>query len=251
MSQFMSLVFDIILIAIAAICVIGGARRGFFKSVMSFVSGIAALLLSYAFTPSLAPVISEKFILPSLSSGIGSTLESIAENGVNTAGEAIYDLTKLAENEQFLTVAERYGADRGSLSSLIDQIGVGTKAAVDKVAEAVARPISDTLSNVIAFIVIFVVSIIALRIVIWLVGLLFSMPVLKGLDRTLGLVFGAVSALFFVWIFSMLCSTVITALSAAYPAAFSVDIIENSHLLKFFATYNVIGAVSSALGFLN
>lgn len=245
----MSIVLDIILAAIAVICIISGAKRGFFKSVMSLVSGIVALLVSYAFTPTLSVIINEKFILPSLSEGISSTLASIAESGVNSAGETVYELSNLLENGQFLSVVDRYGADRESISSLVDQIGVGTRAAVDKIAEAVASPVSEMLSNIIAFIVIFIAAVIVLRVVIWLAGLVFSLPVLKELDRTLGLVFGVISALFFVWIFSMLCSTVLTALSAAYPGTFSADIIEKSYLLRFFATYNVIGALSGALGF--
>lgn len=245
----MSLILDIILAAIAVICIIGGIRRGFFKLVMSFVSAIASLLLAYAFTPVLSGYINEKFILPGLASGIGSTLASIAEDGVNSVGEAVFNIPLLCDSSQFWTLADRYGADREALSSLTEQIGVGTRDAVDKVARAVAEPIALTLSDVIAFIIIFVVSLIAFGIIVKIIGSLFKLPVLKGIDKTLGLVFGIISALVFVWIFAMLSSAVLEVLSSAYPSTFSTDIIEDSYLLRFFAKYNVIGLITEAIGY--
>lgn len=245
----MSIVLDIILVAIAAICIVSGVRRGFFKSVMSLVCGIAALLVSYAFSPSLSVYLNEKFILPALSDGIGQTIASIADAGLNSAGEAVYDLTKLSSSEQFMSVVERYGADSDSVSDFIEQIGVGTRAAIDKMAEIVAKPISSTLSNITAFIIVFIAALIALRIIVWIAGLIFELPVLKGIDKLLGLVFGVVSALLFVWIFAMLADTVITALGSAFPSVFNTEVLENSYLVRFFSEHNVIDAVNKALGF--
>lgn len=247
----MSFVLDIILIAIAALNIILGVRRGFFKSVMSLISGIAALLVSFAFSPSLSVILNEKFILPSLSSGISQTLASIADGGVNASGETVYDLSLLTASEQFQNVLERFGANKDAVSEMVDQIGVGTRAAVDKVAELVAKPIANMLSDIVAFIIIFVVSLIVLKLIVWIIGLIFELPVFKGLDRSLGLVFGIISALLFIWIFSMLASTVVTALGAAFPSVFNTEIIENSHLVKFFSEYNVISSISSALGYID
>ena len=61
----MSIVLDIVLVVIAAVCIISGYRRGFFKTVMGLVSGIASLLAAYSFSPALSAWIYEKFMLNS------------------------------------------------------------------------------------------------------------------------------------------------------------------------------------------
>lgn len=244
----MSIVLDIVLVVIAAVCIISGYRRGFFKTVMGLVSGIASLLAAYSFSPALSAWIYEKFMLNSLSGGLCTTFSSIAETGADAASK-VYDLTKLLDSQQFLDVISRYGADRDKVESLIDGIGVGGEDAVRRVSDAVAAPVAQTVSDIIAFIAVFAVTLIALKIITHFIGLLFKLPVLHGLDKTLGLVFGCLCALFFVWVFAMVAAAAVTALSSAYPATFSENILENSFLLKFFAKYNVIGEISDALGF--
>lgn len=244
----MSIVLDIILIVIAAVCIISGYRRGLFKTVMGLVSGIASLLAAYSFSPALSAWICERFVLDSLSGGLCTTFASIAQTGADAANK-VYDLTKLLDSQQFVDVLTRYGADKDKVESLIDSIGVGGEDAVRRVSDAVAAPAAETISDIIAFIAVFAVALIALKIITHFIGVLFKLPVLNGIDKTLGIVFGCVAALFFVWVFAMAAAALVTALAGAYPSTFSESAIEKSFLLKFFAKYNVIGAISGALGF--
>ena len=245
----MSIVLDIGLIAIGAGCIICAVRRGLFKTVMGLVSGIAALLCAYSFSPMLSTWIYNKFLLDSFSGSLCTTFSSIAEDSAAGAAEKVYDLTKLCESDQFLGVLTRYGADRDKVQEVIDSVGVGGEDAVRRVSDIVAAPLATTVANIIAFAAVFIAAFAVLRLLTFIIGLIFKMPVLRGLDRTLGLVFGCIEALFFVWIFAMIAAVTVTALSCAYPATFSADILEKSILLKFFAKYNAVGAVSQALGF--
>ena len=119
--------------------------------------------------------------------------------------------------------------------------------AVERVAYTVAHPVSLALSDIMAFIVIFAVSLIVLKIIVWVVGLLFRLPVLRELDRTLGLVFGIVTALLSVTVFAVLTESVVDILSTLYPGSFSYNIIESSLVLELLAKYNVLTFINSIM----
>ena len=243
-----SLVLDIIIIAITALLIIAGYRRGFFKSVMTLCTGVASVLVAYTFTPRLSLWLKENFILEKLAGGLSDTLESIA----GTGSDGVYDMTKLIRDSQFGEIVSRYGADPDKIAGVVSDMGDGavnaTAAAAKTVARAVAEPIASTVSDVVAFVALFIGAVLVLKLVTWLLGFVFRLPVLRTMDRLMGLVFGVLSALLFVWVFAMLSDSALTALSAIAPGSFSPDILNDSHLLTFFAKYNVVSVICKAAG---
>ena len=258
-----SLVLDIIIIAITALLIIAGYRRGFFKSVMTLCTGVASVLVAYTFTPRLSLWLKENFILEKLAGGLSDTLESIA----GTGSDGVYDMTKLIRDSQFGEIVSRYGADPDKIAGVVSDMGDGavnaTAAAAKTVARAVAEPglsdfkkrldlraepIASTVSDVVAFVALFIGAVLVLKLITWLLGFVFRLPVLRTMDRLMGLVFGVLSALLFVWVFAMLSDSALTALSAIAPGSFSPDILNDSHLLTFFAKYNVVSVICKAAG---
>ena len=242
----MGIILDIILIAIAAACVIYGLKKGFFKAVMSFVTGIASLLLAYTFTPPLSRLIYENAVIDKVAGSLAKTFASIAEAGKDAAENVVYDLTLLIESAQFQHTVEQCGAESDKVESFIGEASGGYEA-VEQVAYFVAEPVSRAVSELCAFIAIFVLSMVALRVLTALLGLIFKLPVLKELDKTLGLVFGIASALFFCFVFSMLAQSVVDILGKLYPGTFGGEIMESSLLVRLLAKYNIIGAITNAL----
>ena len=170
----MGLVFDAIVVIIAIIMIVTGYKRGLFKSIMTLISGIAALMLSYAFTPWLSDILNKKFFLNKLAGGITDTLASLSENGINTANEAMYDVSKLIGDSGFTSIAERYGSNNAASEKAISSISDSSHTAVEKAAEIVARPIATTVSDITAFIVIFVVSLVLLKVLTFLIDKIFK-----------------------------------------------------------------------------
>lgn len=231
------IVLDIILVAIVVVSVVYGVRNGFFKSLASFVSGIAALLCAYTFTPMLSLFIQEKFIINNVTESIAKTLASVAEAGKTAEGAILYDLSKLLENSQFSSIAERAGLVPEKVLEGVQGTDYG---AVEAAARAVAEPLSRAVAETVAFIAVFILSFAILRLLTHFVGLVFKLPVLKEIDKTLGLVFGAVSALFFVWVFAMTADSLVTALSGIAPSLFTSEMIESSVLCEIFVDLNPI-----------
>ncbi len=243
----MHFILDIVILALCVLTIFVSYKRGFFKSVMSLCSGIAALLVAYTFTPRLALIVKEKFLLDKIAGGVTDTLASMAKSGTDGTQTVVYDLSKLLENSQCLSILDQYGADSQAVTDLIHSVNDGSHAAVEEVAYAVSDPIAGTIANIIVFIGLFLTAILVLRLITWAIGAIFTLPVLRGVDKTLGLVFGVVSALLFVWIFAMVVAAALDAIASVAPGTVDPGILDDSILLKFFARYNPVEAIANAI----
>ena len=244
----MQYILDILIVVICVITIVISWKRGLFKSIMSLCSGVAALLVAYAFTPAVASFLKAKVFLSAIAGGVVDTLASMAKTGAEGAGAVVYDLSKLLENDQFLSILNQYGASSEKITEMIAAANDGSREAVEAVAYAVADPIASLLSRVIAFFGLFIVALIVLKLLTLVIGLFFKLPVLKQTDRTLGLVFGVFTALLFVWVFSAAVGNILGALSAIAPGTFDPAMLERSILLRFFATYNPVELIGKLIG---
>ena len=74
----MSILFDLILIVVAAICIISGVRRGFIRSVINIVTLAAAVICAYMFMPAVSAYLHEEFIEESVSAPVEEELAGMA-----------------------------------------------------------------------------------------------------------------------------------------------------------------------------
>ena len=86
-----------------------------------------------------------------------------------------------------------------------------------------------------AFLLIFFASVVVLRLLTWLLDMLFQLPVLKTANTMLGLLVGVVIALFWAWVLCPLSITFIRAMASISPELFNESVIDNSVILSFFA----------------
>ena len=209
---------------------------------MSLVSGVAAFVVSYAFTPTASLYIKEKFIIDGVRGSLTKTFASIAESASTAAGEKLYDVTKLLDDPQVSKMLEGVGAEVSP--DEIMETAPGAFGAVESIANMVADPIATMISDVIAFGVLFVAAIIVLKIVTVVIGAFFKLPVLNTLDKTMGIVFGIASGAFFSVLVVIVITSVSATLASSSPGTFSNEIVENSLIIKLFSDINVIGNIS-------
>ncbi|MBQ4066875.1 MAG: CvpA family protein [Clostridia bacterium] len=239
----MGYILDIIIVAIAVICIVYGAKTGFFKALMALISGIVALLIAFTFTPMLSQYISDNYIADRISGTIETTFMSIAETD-----DGGVDMEALLESDQYKDLMERAGLDAEDIAEQIVGGESYGKNMVSSLARLAARPIAKAVSDVIAFIILFVVSFMLLKIITFVVGLFLKFPVLKELDKTLGIVLGVASALFFVFVFAMMADDGVAALNAVAPGSFDAGILEKSIIIGFVSKLNPISALASVFG---
>jgi uncharacterized membrane protein required for colicin V production len=224
-----SLVLDVILLIIAAMCLIGGYKKGFIRSVMNLVTAVVSFLAAYALTPRVAAYINEKFLMNMISGDIKDTLDSLTSV---TGG----DLVKLFSDmpEALSNMLSRYNSDVTAATAADTSEGL---------ARTIASPAVETISTAIAFLVIFIAAVIVMKLITLILDSVFKLPLLNGANKALGLVFGAATALVVIWCVSVFGGSLISALGSVAPEYFGDDVIDNSVVLQFFHKLNIIDSL--------
>ena len=237
----MSLIFDIIILAVCLITIFLGAKRGFVKSVMKLCSSVASLFAAYALYPTLAAYIKENFLHRTVADNIAATIKSITSSGAG-ANSVSYNIEKLFADmpEAFSQIVARYNADLPQLRDTYGSVADVTEAAVDSLAMAISAPVTDVLANIISFALIFAAAMLVLSIITWILDLIFKLPVLKAANTLLGLIFGVVCALVLAWLMGMVSIYLIGAMSSIYPELFNSTVVQNSVILKFISENNIL-----------
>ncbi|MBQ7836253.1 MAG: CvpA family protein [Clostridia bacterium] len=244
----MSLFLDALLVAVAVWCIVYGYRNGFFRSVMNLASGVLSLLVSYTFTPLLAELLKTKIFLHSIASGITATFASAAQTVVAETEETVYDLGRMVENEQIISVAEHYGVGREAFEELVNSAEASTYGAIERIALTVADRVASTISMACAFIIIFVAATVLLKVFTAIISTVFKMPVLRNMDTLMGTVAGAAAAFLFAWVISVSCQVLLPALVTIAPGVVTDSTFSNTVIIKFFAENSLVDIFSGMLG---
>ena len=241
----MSLIFDIIIVAVCILSIILGAKKGFIKSIMGMCTLIAALFLAYAFTPTLSAYVHDTEIMGNVSESIGDTIKSLSRTD-----EGEYNLEKMFEDmpDAFRQILDRYNANESELAGTITPEANATESVVDSLASAIAAPVVSVISNVVSFLLIFVAAVIVLKLLTLLLDLIFQLPVLKTANTMLGVLIGIVAALFWAWVLCPLSIAFIHAMSSISPDLFNESVIENSVILSFFSSNKIGDIINYLLG---
>lgn len=227
----MNLILDGIILAVCIISVVLGAKRGFIKSVMGVCTLIVSLLAAYTFTPAVSVYIEKQPFVENISDSITDTLKSLSKNDSGT-----YDLERLYRDmpDAFRQILQRYGADEKELADSVPPTETSEAEAVETLSRLIADPVVKAISGALAFLGIFTLSVIALKLLTWLLDLVFQLPVLKSANTMLGLLVGIVCAFLWAWILSSLTVVLIHAMSSISPELFSDSLVDSTVILKFF-----------------
>lgn len=238
----MSIALDLIILLLALSVIVSDTKKGFVKSFMGLISTAVSMLLAYAFTPWLSAVFRGKLVLADIASGISSTLKSLTASEDGT-----FNLEKLFSSQTYFEIAERYGAKTEALQELISGQTAADAAAVDSLSDLIAAPTATLISNASAFLVLFIGFLLLLRLLTWLMDLVFRLPVLQTANTAFGFVFGLLSAFLLVWGLSVASAYLITALGTVDEARFGKDIIEGTYVVRFFSQNNLLGVLRNVL----
>lgn len=229
MKNDMSLIIDILILAISVVIVLISRKRGFFKTLVSVASIIAAFVLAVTFAPRISGYFYDNVILDKLSDSISTTVSSISAK--DDSGE-VYDVKKLEGNSEFEDLVERFGGDVEKINEYIENVKENTSVAVEKVCRNVSAPLAMNISNALGFIIVFIVSFILIKVAVGLLSLIFKLPVLRDVDRSLGTIFGIICALLFILCVSVFASEISGLLNAVSPNMFDSAVVENSLIIR-------------------
>ncbi len=237
MSFNISLIFDIVLIALCIFFILRYAIRGFVRSLMALVKTILAPLVSIIFCTPLAKAISSAFFLNWSNGTVSKLLQSTAEG----EGYALYTLLDGIPN-WFVNLIMS-GLDKATTDDLwkyfvgnteTGELYLADAAKVDEFTTILGGQLSLLISIIISFIAIFVVAEILFIIIGALLNKLTRVSMVKFLNVLLGALIGAVLAAFFAMAICVGIDKVFDFGASYYPEVFNKSILDGTVLFKFF-----------------
>lgn len=219
----MYLAIDIILVAIMAATLIKAAKRGFVVSLFSLVTVAVSVIAAMMFYKDLSTYINDRFIHDRIAEYVGSLVSgAAAENG----GAA--DVGSLAAS-----LPDSLRATLQALGIDIVEFANGFDGGVEAFAGSLAVKISAVVSNILAFVAIFFVVFIVLKLLCLVLDVFAKLPVLNGINKAFGLVFGIVEAL----VLGVIIANVAVSLCGVYGAvnndAAFLEVAEKTVVAKF------------------
>lgn len=246
----MGIVVDIIIVAVGVLTVVMAYRAGLVKAVMGMLRGVVSFVAAYAFTPILGEMIYDGFMLKSISSGLETTIASLAENS-----DGSYDLAKMyetmaTENDGTLAdIARNYNVDMAALEEKCAGVTAGGKDAVSSVSDFIAGPIADSISSVMAFVLIFIGVFVVLTLLTKVVDGIFRLPVLYDVNKIFGVIFGLLEATLLVVFLCNAGAALLIALGSIDGNLFGADVVESTvimkNIMKIFPSADLFGLIGS------
>ena len=212
----MSVLLDILLIAVLAICVVVGWKRGFIRALRGFVTYI----LSFAVANSLYRLLAKSIIaLPFLQNMITDV-----------------DMPDIPANATFL---DKVSAIIQYISEQSGEEGLG---GTSEVVEAVINNyIAELLAAVISFLIVFLVTVLVLKLLLWILDMIVSrMPIIRHANGLLGCLIGLLNGFFWTWMISnVFVNFALPFLSDKWPAIFG-SAMANSFVVNLCTKINPI-----------
>ncbi len=200
----MSVLFDIILIIILAVCAVIGWKKGFIRALRGFVTYI----VSFAVANTLYRVVAKSVIkLPFLQKMITDV-----------------EMPELPANATFLDKMSeivRYISGKASFYNM-DETSETIKAILNNY-------IAELIACVVGFIVIFIVMVLVLKLLLWILDMVVSKtPVIRQANGLLGCIIGLFTGLFWTWIVSnVFVNFALPILNDKWPTVFVSEIADS------------------------
>lgn len=234
----MALVIDLLIAAICIFVVIRAYKNGFVKSVMSLVRGIVALVAAYAFTPTLAELIYDRFLLNGISKGIAESISSISN-----VGEGVFDLESMFETmpETLSRITEKYGTDVASLGKMCEGIKNGGAEQVTRISEYIASPVAEGIATGVSFIVLLAVANLVLSALTYVLDSIFHLPVLNGANKFTGLVLGLLEGILLCVVLGYGGALLVGYLGSIDGELFGEHVISSSFIMRTMSSLDLFG----------
>lgn len=224
------ILLDILLIVVLILFAVLGSRKGFILTLCSLVAVVVALVGANLVADMLAPKVADA-IQPKLEQVIvehlNEALQHTAFVGVSGDVAATSEEVPLSGVLEVLRESELYQGFIGSVEKALRE-GAATSAA--SAAARVAALLAKQVARSVIFIIAFFVILIAWGILSHVLDLVSKLPVIDGLNHTLGGVIGLVKGLVICYILVWLLYSV--------TGYVTVSVMNDSYIFRFFALHS-------------
>ncbi|MBO4392617.1 MAG: CvpA family protein [Clostridia bacterium] len=192
---------DILVVAIIALCIVIGAKKGLVRSVIGLFGKIISLVAAFFLSENLGVYLDQHYIHAPMRQWLINQLSPTAEN-VDASLNAL-DLNALfGQKPKFFTdIVDLLHLDFSQLmTKYLSMREGGAEQAKAAIINEMISPLSATVSRITAFIIIFIVCSVGVAVLWWLSDLIINLPIVKQLDTLGGAVFGALNGVLIVFL---------------------------------------------------
>ena len=234
-----AIITDIAVAAVMVLCVVWGAKRGLFKSLMGFLVLILALVVAARAADLVTDTLIEKRIRPATAEAIEARVdEMMAEN--------IDSISPLAEMEQVVEAIPNQFIREKALE-LLDTLGLSAEATPGysardtlvelgtEVADTVIDTVVHSLLYTLAYLVCFLAASLILRLLAKLLNVTFKLPGLHGLNSLGGGLFGLAEG----WLITTLALWILMA----FTDHISEELLRETFLARFLFSHSFFSSL--------
>ena len=216
----MSIVIDLILVAIVALCIFLGKRKGLTGYIIGILAFIISILLAFiVYKPVANFIIQHTQLDETIAEKVATMLE-----GTNVEkGEEIQKTENNVYPNAFVEQVNQY-------------VKEATEVQAENITDYVAENIATTIVYMITIIVVLIIANIALRIFGFLLNTIAELPILKQFNDVGGIIIGGVEGIVIVYIII----TVLTLLLPILKAENFMRAIDNSYIANYIYNHNLI-----------
>ena len=177
----MSIIIDLVIVAIIAICVLVGYYKGLTGSLLKIVSFVLALIIAFVLFKPVSNFIIDK-------TDWDENLEQAIRQSILKDEEKTNDETQKENMPEVIT---------DYINNAVEKAGKDAKTAI---VDSTARDVSVMIINIAVAIALFIISKIILLLIKGLANLLTKLPVIKQFDKAGGIIFGILQSLVIIYI---------------------------------------------------
>ena len=159
----MSIILDLIIVAIVLFFVITSAKRGFVKTVLDVVAFFLALYISVSFSGVLAEGIYNIFIKDAVVKSVEKSMPELPSN-LENIDKAFETMPKFVQN-----AAEKYGVSNDQLSEFLKN-SKNDEEIYENIVDSTAKPMIVNIVKSILYILLFIVLCIVFKFVVRIIN---------------------------------------------------------------------------------
>lgn len=231
----MSIILDLIVLAIIVITVLISAKRGFVRTLIELLGFIAAVFISFTISTPLANTTYDKIIEPSVLSSVSSVADTAAGNSISTVDTFWNEMP-----EWIKSGIEKAGISKDSLNgSITANIGNDIQSAAESASQSVIKPAVTTTLSLIYQTIILIVLLAVVKPLSKLVNKLFSFSVIGTANRVLGGVVGVPKGIIYAVAFCLVITLIVSFTKNGF-LIFTGEAMEKSLFFSFVYSLRLI-----------
>lgn len=222
---------DGVIIGIILINVILGWSRGFIRSVTNILSVIAGFIMAKLYHPQVYTFLNERYdLLAKIKDKVAVTFTNIQFPDTQTLStvspKALSE--SMGESEYLTALTEKF-FESEQFKTMLDNN-------VSNFSKGFSTWVADNLLTILSMVIIFIVVFIGVRILGYALSGIFKLPLLNGVNKLSGFLFGLAKGVFLAMLFVLL----VVIVGPFFDQATLIDTLEQSQLGLYFYKYNII-----------